>query len=281
MAMVDSAVTVGESWDASSYAAKQHLLDVVRSAQKEFYGLVSDPDNWEVQVTDEWQVRDLAAHLVDVIEGYLGAFDHARNGTEPPTPFGTRIMKDKLNQNALAFRTVHRDDLLKRLSEDFATLMETLEGLDEKQWTSFMVCHPYMGPVPPFCYPAFQLMDYGVHSWDIREALGRFSGLNPDVADFLVPFMFILMQGTHDAEKFPDLPGPIGFRVYGRNGGTWKVTISGGSFQFEPGPVDDLASVFEFDPASFVLTTYARIHGGTEYGDRELADSFRGMFFAI
>jgi hypothetical protein len=124
-------------------------------------------------------------------------------------------------------------------------------------------------------------MDYGVHSWDIREALGLFTGLNPDVADFLVPFMFILMQGTHDAEKYPDLPSPVGFRISGRNGGTWKVTISGGSVQFEPSAVDDLPVVFEFDPASFVLSTYARIHGGTSYGDRSLADRFRGMFFAI
>ena len=30
-----------------------------------------------------------------------------------------------------------------------------------------------MGPLPAFFYPAFQLMDYGVHSWDIRQGTGR------------------------------------------------------------------------------------------------------------
>jgi hypothetical protein len=39
--------------------------------------------------------------------------------------------------------------------------------------------------------------------------------------------------------------------------------------------------VFEFDPASFVLTSFGRIRGGTAYGDGELANRFRGMFFAI
>ena len=36
-----------------------------------------------------------------------------------------------------------------------------------------MVTHPYMGPVPAFFYAAGQLMDYGVHSWDIREGSGH------------------------------------------------------------------------------------------------------------
>jgi hypothetical protein len=93
--------------------------------------------------------------------------------------------------------------------------------------------------------------------------------------------MFILMQGTHDAENFPDLPAPVGFRVSGRNAGAWKVTISGGTFAFEPASVDELPVVFEFDPATFTLTTYARMNGGTSYGDREQADNFRCMFFAI
>jgi uncharacterized protein (TIGR03083 family) len=278
---VDSSVTVEEGWDASQYANKDHLLRVVHGAWHEFYDLVRDPDNWEVQVTFEWQVRDLAGHLVDVIEGYLAAFGYAREGKEAPAPFGLRIMKDRLAEQALALRSVPREELLNRLHDDFHELMRVLKAADEREWTNLMVCHPYMGPVPPFCYPAFQLMDYGVHSWDIRTALGRFTGLNADVADFLVPFMFILMQGTHDAEHFPDLPAPIGFRISGRNAGTWKVTITNGAFTFEPAPVDDLPAVFEFDPASFVLTTYARIHGGTNYGDRALGDSFRGMFFAI
>jgi uncharacterized protein (TIGR03083 family) len=234
-----------------------------------------------VQVTPEWQVRDLAGHLIDAIEGYLNAFDIARSGGEAPAPLGTRIMKARLNERAQALRSVSRVELLQRLKNDFNQLMSNLEGLSEAEWTGFMVCHPYMGPVPPFCYPAFQLMDYGVHAWDIREALHESSGLSPDVADFLVPFMFILMQGTYDSERVPSLPHPIGFRVSGRNGGTWKVTVSDQAFQYEPAPVDDLRTVFEFDPASFVLTTYDRIRGGTQYGDSALANRFRRMFFPI
>jgi len=281
MTAVDATVPTGETWNASEYATKPHLLEVVRNTANEFFDLVEAPGNWELQISSEWQVRDLAGHMVDVIEGYLNAFSIARRGEEPPPALGTRVMKDRLNERAQALRSVPWEELLRRLHGDFDRLMETLEGLNQEEWTQFMVCHPYMSLVPPFCYPAFQLMDYGVHAWDIREALHQSHGLSADVADFLVPFMFILMQGTYDAELTPDLPAPVGFRISGRNGGTWKVAVGGGVFQFEPGPVDDLPTVLEFDPASFVLTTFNRIRGGTSYGDVELADRFRGMFFAV
>ena len=281
MTTVDRSVAVGEGWDASQYANKPHLLRVVRDAATAFLDLVAIPEYWELVVTAEWQVRDLAGHMIDVIEGYLGAFDTARAGTEAPAPHGLLIMKDRLNERARALRSLPRGEALRRLNDDFAQLMTHLDGLDETEWGTLMVCHPYMGPVPPFCYPAFQLMDYGVHEWDIREALHQPHGLSPDVADFLAPFMFILMQGTHDAARVPSLPRPVGFRVSGRNGGTWRVTVADGGFQYEPGAVDDLPTVFEFDPASFVLTSFGRIRGGTAYGDTDLADRFRGMFFAI
>jgi hypothetical protein len=39
--------------------------------------------------------------------------------------------------------------------------------------------------------------------------------------------------------------------------------------------------VLDFDPGSLVLTAYGRIHGGTAYGDRALADRYRGLFHSI
>lgn len=282
MATVDESVAAGNQWDATSYASKENLLRVVHDSFHVFNGLLEEPGNWEVMVTPDWQVGDLAGHMIDVIEGYLAAFDRARKGEESPAPFGTRIMKERLNERAQSMRALPREERLKRLHDDFHQLMSAFEGLSESDWGGgMMVSHPYMGPVPPSFYPAFQLMDYGVHSWDIREALRRTNGLSADVADFLVPFMFILMLGTHDAEHTPDLPHPVGFRVSGRNGGTWKVTVSAGTFQFEPASVDGVPTVFEFDPASFVLTSFGRTRAGTAYGDEALADRYRGMFFAI
>jgi uncharacterized protein (TIGR03083 family) len=281
MTTVDETVAASEIWDASSYAGKEHLLQVVRDAAAKFYGLVEDPPNWELQITPHWQVRDLAGHRIDVIEGYLHAFSVARSGGEPEPPFGLRIMGERLNERAQALRSVPRDELLQRLHRDFDQLMSEFESLDESQWGGLLVCHPYMGPVPAYCYPAFQLMDYGVHAWDIKEALHQPYSLSADVADYLVPFMFANMQGTVDTDRVTSLPHPVGIRVSGRNASTWKVTVGDGTLQFEPASVEGLRTVFEFDPASFVLNTFGRAQVGTAYGDRELADQFRGMFFSF
>ncbi len=39
--------------------------------------------------------------------------------------------------------------------------------------------------------------------------------------------------------------------------------------------------MLEFDPATLVLTRYARLNGGTVRGDQELAGRFRDLFFPI
>jgi uncharacterized protein (TIGR03083 family) len=279
MTTADATVTTTEGWDASQYANKAHLLRVVHESAAEFFALVEAPENWNVQINPKWEVRDLPAHMVDVIEGYLNAFRIARGGEEPAAPWGTRVMGALLDEHAQAFRSESREALLRRLHQDYDQLMEIFDGLDENDWGGLTPCHPYMGPVPSFCYPAFQLMDYGVHAWDVREALRQPHGLSPDVADFLVPFMFSLMQGVHDAEKVPSLPAPVGLKVSGRNGGSWKATVIDGSLQFEQAEVDDLPVVFDFDPCSFVLNTFGRTRAGTGYGDIQLADRFRDMFF--
>ena len=75
-----------------------------------------------------------------------------------------------------------REELVERLRGDFDKMMETFDALTDDDWTNLMVPHFYMGPLPAFFYPAFQLMDYGVHSWDVRQGTGRAHGLAGEAA---------------------------------------------------------------------------------------------------
>ena len=52
-------------------------------------------------------------------------------------------------------------------------MMDTFEKLTPEEWSGFLVTHPFMGPLPTFFYPAFHVMDYGVHTWDMRWGLGE------------------------------------------------------------------------------------------------------------
>jgi len=116
MAIAGETAAVEEIWDSSQFASKPHLLKVARESASRFFQLIEAPENWELPVSKHWEVRDLAAHMVDVIEGYLKAYETARRGEEAPTPFGTRVMGKRLYEQTQALRSVPREELLSRLT---------------------------------------------------------------------------------------------------------------------------------------------------------------------
>jgi hypothetical protein len=137
-----------------------------------------------------------------------------------------------------------------------------------------------MGPVPSFFYAAGQLMDYAVHSWDIRQGTGRAHGLSGDAADLLVPFMFELWRFT--IKQDADLtPFRVGITVTGHNAGQYRIDVSDQGMAYEPGDVSDMPAVIDFDPGSLVLTTFGRSNSGTVRGDQDIADRYLNLFFRI
>jgi hypothetical protein len=166
-----------------------------------------------------------------------------------------------------------------RLRGDFDKMQEILGALTADDWTNLMVPHFYMGPLPAFFYPAFQLMDYGVHSWDVRQGTGKAHGLSGDAADLLTPFMFVLWQATTDTQEVEDCE--VGIRITsGPNAGDTRVTIGQEGMQYAAGAVDDVTTL-EFDPGSFVLTAFGRSNSGTIRGERAVADRYLNHFFRI
>lgn len=158
-------------------------------------------------------------------------------------------------------------------------MMETFDALTDEDCGNLMVPHFYMGPLPAFFYPAFQLMDYGVHSWDVRQGTGRAHGLSGEVGDLRIPFMFVLWKyTTTPAAEACD----IGIRITsGPNAGDTRVHVGPEGMSYEPGDVSDLSTVIEFDPGSFVLTAFGRSNSGSIRGDRAVADRYLNLFFRI
>ena len=114
-------------------------------------------------------------------------------------------MHERAGESAQAFRDLPQDEMMARARADLDKMMGILEPLTEEEWGGLMVPHFYMGPVPAFIYAAGQLMDYGVHTWDIKQGTGQAHGISGDAADLLVPFMFIIWQSTikPDADLTP------------------------------------------------------------------------------
>jgi uncharacterized protein (TIGR03083 family) len=266
------------------YGSKDVVLDVVRTEQGRFYDVIDNPDNWLVDTRCEgWQVRDMVGHMIDVSEGYLARWELARQG-ELPDGLGLVVMGETLNEGALAIRSLSRDEAIARLKSAADKLMETFEGLTAEDWGGFIVSHAFMGPLPTLFYPAFQIMDYGVHTWDMHWGLGdKEAKLDERTAGILVPYMFILWQYTVDQEAAQGVDVTYGIKADGEWGGQWQVTVKDGQFSSEA--VDDLSNaqaVIHFKhPSDLVMTAYQRFEGGEATGDPEAIKKVRSLFFTI
>lgn len=268
-------------WDATSYEGKDTILRVLSTEADRLFTLAEPAQAWPAPTAcTGWAARDVVGHLVDTTEAYFVSFDAARGAGEAPAAYGLTGMKARVDEQATAFRNVGQQELMGRLRADFAKMMGILKRLGPDEWTGLMVPHFYMGPLPAFFYAAFQLMDYTVHSWDIRQGSGRAHAISADAADLLAPFMFVLWQATVRAGA--DLtPMQLGLRVGGRNAGDYRITVNEKGMAYERGTLAGLPTVLEFDPGSLVLTAFGRSNAGSVRGDTATADRFLNQFFRI
>ena len=229
-------------WNAMTYDGKDTILRVVREQAEGLFAMAQAPGAWEAPTAcTGWSVRDVVGHLVDTTEAYFVSFDAARGKGQAADALGLRIMAQRVNERATAFRGLSQQEMTDRLRADFMKMMEIFQALGPDEWTGLMVPHVYMGPLPAFFYPAFQLMDYGVHSWDIRQGAGRAHGLSGDAADLLVPFMFVLWQATVDTSRLEGGDLDVAVRVSGRNGGTYRVGAAATPVRIERTPTPHIA----------------------------------------
>ena len=272
------------SVNSMDYSGKDTVLDVVRSERAQFYRILDDPKNWEVQTRcTDWQVRDIAGHMIDVTEGYLSRWGMARQG-KPADSLGLLVMGETLNRNAQAFRSLPRDQVIQRLKTASDKMMNIFDRLTADEWSNFLVTHPYMGPLPTLFYPAFHVMDYGVQTWDIKWGLGQKDiPLDTRTAGVLVPFMFILMQSTVDQESAKGMNVQVGVIVDDEWGGQWRMTVKDGALSYTPDKdLKGIQATFHFkNPSDFVLTAFQRFPGGDASGDPQVIDRVRHLFFRI
>ena len=266
------------------YSDKSTVLDIARTERANFYAIIDNPANWYVQTRcTEWEVRDMVGHMIDVTEGYLTAWDMARQG-EAGHPLGLVVMSDRLNEHAQAFRSLPREEAISRLKQDSEQAFALFNALTAEEWMGATAPHPYMGPIPTCFYPSFQIIDYGIHTWDMKWGLGEKTGkLDERTAGILMPFMFIVMQYTVDEESAKGVDAVFGIIVDGEWGGQWHATVRDGQFTCTPtDTLDDVQATFHFKNASdFVLTTYQRFPGGETSGDPRVIDQIRHLFFRI
>ena len=261
---------------------KDTVLEVMRRDRQKFFSLIEDPANWNVQTRcTEWEVRDLVGHMIDVTEGYLARWEIAKNGGTADAA-GLAVMGEMLNDHAKEFRKLSREDAIARLKEVSNRMVAIFEALTPEDWTNFLVSHPYMGPVPAGFYPAFHIMDYGVHPYDIEYGLGdRLAEIDEATSGVLIPYMFVIMQYTVDQDSAKGVDVVYGIDISGPWGGKWRATVKDGQWSAVPETSEfkGADAVFRYTPSDFVLTVFGRFPGGSATGDPEVIEKVRGLFF--
>src|SRR5262249_45670796 len=144
-----------------------------------------------------------------------------------------------------------------------------------------IVHHVYMGPLPAYFFAWFQLIDYSIHSWDIKAGLGRDEPLSNAAAVTLIPVMLIVIQYTVDADRAKDFKTTFGVDIPGNGGGQWRISVDGTNVSYAEGSLEGCPVVFTFDPSDFALSTYQRMRGGTVSGDTALGERIRDLLFKI
>ena len=271
--------------NSMDYSGKDTVLDVIRSESSDFFKLVDDPKNWNVQTRcTDWEVRDIVGHMIDVTEGYLTRWEKTRKN-QPLDTAGLLVMGESLNEHAQAFRSLPREQAINRLKTDYTEMMDIFGKLTADEWGSFIVTHPYMGPLPTLFYPAFHVIDYGVHTWDIRWGLGeKTRKLDERTAGVLVPYMlYALLPSTVDAQSAKGVDLEYGIEVSGEWGGKWRATVKDGKFEAKPetSNFEGCEAIFSYDPSDFVLTSFQRFPGGAARGDQDVIEKVRNLFFRI
>ena len=269
------------AWNFMNYESKDNLLEAVRRESVAMFAMANDDATWTAPTgAGHWQVRDVFGHLIDTTETYFVGFDAARGEGDGPPLVPLTEMAVHVDDGAQSFRSLERKEALDRLRADLDRMLAIEEGLGEDEW-GMLVPHKYMGPLPAFFYPVFQLVDYAVHSWDIREGAGKPHALEGRAADLLVPLCFVLWTAT--AKVGPATrPMELGVRILsGENAGDTHITVGPDGLTTSDESIADVPTVIDFDPASFVLTAYGRMNAGTVHGDRDLGHEFLDGFFRI
>jgi uncharacterized protein (TIGR03083 family) len=276
-----STETVRGRVNVGEFAGKSFLLNLDRAERAQFYRLL-DEAPWEGKTASgHWQVRDLCGHLIDVTESYLERFALARAGKEAPPALGLTIMAQKLDEGAQRFRSLSKAEALARLKSASDNMFALFDALDAQSWSGEIVPHVYMGPLPAYFFAGFQLIDYSIHSWDIKSGLGRDEPLSDAAAVTLIPFMLIVIQYTVDAQRAADLKTRFGVEISGPGGGAWCIDVDGTSVSYAEGKTEGCPTVFKFTPNEFVLSTYQRLRGGAVTGDAAIGERIRDLLFKI
>lgn len=267
-------------WAFSNPASRKNLKDAIRHEYEAMIALASADGAWEnPTAAGEWQYRDIIGHLTAVTEGYFVSIDAARGQGEVLARDVMGFSGDMDADARALSRTLGKDELLARLDADFNRMESILGSLTDEEWTELLVTHGHFGAMPVYMFAIFQLVDYAVHGWDMRQGVGERHAMHGPSADLLS----LLAVGLSGAMIHTSDDVKIGITITsGPNASSHTIHTGGdGPASSSPGLDDDVAATIECDPATLILMWYGRFNAGTIRGDQAATHRFLNSIAVI
>ena len=217
----------------------QTQVDLLRSESRrfiEYLNTLSPKALERPSACEKWNVGEVIAHLVWVVDTYGGMMERGLGGDQSPTggfpfisPPGTPnrqvIVDEFYGQAAIDLRQILGQRLISAIKQRYDWLNDILIGIGPEDWEKPCYHHAGIRSVESFI-PSF-LADLALHEWDIRSALEPL----PPVSEGIIPVLKDKIPGNRGRPwsiSFPNMTnshGPIRYRFELTGAGAAKVDV--------------------------------------------------------
>ena len=209
----------------------------------------------------EWEVQDVAAHLVAAAENWANIVERALTGAAPSI-LGRSTGPSQPDENAetaIRLRKDLGDRLVSTLLDNLTRLDQALTLITPQNWET-EVRHNADGQMPLWKYINSITRGVGVHGWDMRWGLDHDAPLGVDCVPGLVDSIdtWLRVFCFHPTEP---LDNPIRFRflLSGPVTGSRDVVVKGDDFDLQEDASSPADIVYQCDAGVFVLMAYGRL----------------------
>ena len=195
---------------------------------------------------DQWQVRDVASHLIGGAARQAASMQRGRAGQSgPPDDFAPQSSDAASAANAQ--RDIRRredlgDTLLDHFDAAYQELQAELDAFASgapDSWNT-LCWHQRRGPMPAADYVDLRIQELAIHDWDIRSAHDPNAALPAAGVPALLDMAAKWLQMCFRPEEFAGAP-PVSFRFELADAPHGGLTAQVANGQFTPIPHPDTA----------------------------------------
>jgi uncharacterized protein (TIGR03083 family) len=249
-----------------AFAARVALIQAEAERLAQYLATLS-PDAWrQPSACQEWEVRDVVAHLVEVAQFYVRTITRGVQGdmARPPELVPLTVAPAAfIAQSAIACRERLGEALLPTFRARYAELSALLAQLSSGDWEKlcYHASEPHSRPAREFL--ALSVQELAMHGWDIRSRLDLAFHLSPESVAALVQHMPRRL-GRPRRAAFPlppEFPGPVRFRweLHGAVLNIYDIVVEHGHCRMEPAANSTAQVTFRAEAETFVLMLYQRL----------------------